>query len=274
MSRKCVKRNYADVFSNTKTDSIRKYLKIKELSSTTNYSLCSECCSAISFDKIIDRRDLKQLLFNANRNNCILCNSNITQENGIEEAKPIKTAASQEKYSDCKQKLTELDDTLTHLESYNNDPENFIYEHFNEIMYQVDIRRENLKLQIDNISDEIIQSIKQTEMECKRSIGKIAVLTEKLDESKRNLNHLMSKFNSTQANMDDLLLVDLIRKADELKPIFKNKLIKLKNMLLGDKIHSFECGQVSVESVFGSFISQVNFRKHKIVKKNKIKVSI
>ena len=93
------------------------YLKIKELNPITNYSLCSKCCSAISFDKIIDRRDLKHLLLNANRKNCVMCSGT------CEEVKPLKTAASPEKYSDCKQKLNELDDTLTHLESYSNDPE-------------------------------------------------------------------------------------------------------------------------------------------------------
>jgi hypothetical protein len=43
-----------------------------------------------------------------------------------------------------------------------NDPELDNYNYFQEIISQVDIRRELLKMHIDDYSDEIIQSIKST----------------------------------------------------------------------------------------------------------------
>ena len=39
----------------------------------------------------------------------------------------------------------------------------FIYNDFEKILRQVDLRRENLKQQIDNYSDEMIKSIERTQ---------------------------------------------------------------------------------------------------------------
>ena len=42
------------------------------------------------------------------------------------------------------------------------EPENYIFEYFEDLKRQVDLRREELKLKLDNCSDEIIQSIERT----------------------------------------------------------------------------------------------------------------
>jgi hypothetical protein len=42
------------------------------------------------------------------------------------------------------------------------EPENYIFEYFEDLKRQVDLRREELKLKLDNCSDEIIQTIERT----------------------------------------------------------------------------------------------------------------
>jgi hypothetical protein len=98
-----------------------------------------------------------------------------------------------------------------------NDPNYFIYNYLYEIKNQCDIKRENLKLKIDNHFDNILNEIENFQMECEKLARRINNITILLEGYKSNLNDWVESFNTIN------LLEDL---KDE--TIFRAKLTKLK----------------------------------------------
>ena len=70
------------------------------------------------------------------------------------------------KYDACKESIDKAKDFVNKIELVTKDPENFIYEHFEQIKQKVDMRREKLKLQIDDYSNDIICKIDHTQQDC------------------------------------------------------------------------------------------------------------
>jgi len=50
------------------------------------------------------------------------------------------------KFEACKQIIDETLNTVKKIESVQKDPQNYVYEYFEEIKRQVDLRREDLKV--------------------------------------------------------------------------------------------------------------------------------
>ena len=72
----------------------------------------------------------------------------------------LKTLKLNPVYEEC---ITEINDAkinIQKIEILEKDPENYIFEYIEEFKRQVDLRREELKLKLDNCSDEIIKSKK------------------------------------------------------------------------------------------------------------------
>ena len=59
-------------------------------------------------------------------------------------------------FAECKKTFEETRETVVKLDSLCKDPQSYIYEYFHEIKRQVDLRREELKQQIDQFSDEVL----------------------------------------------------------------------------------------------------------------------
>lgn len=54
--------------------------------------------------------------------------------------------------------IEEANDNMAKIEALENNGENYIKDYFEDIKREVDLRREDLKLKIDDYSDSIIQS--------------------------------------------------------------------------------------------------------------------
>ena len=65
-------------------------------------------------------------------------------------------------YEECKKKINEAKYQIQKIEILEKDPENYVFEYFEELKRQVDLRREELKLRLDECSDQIIESIEST----------------------------------------------------------------------------------------------------------------
>ena len=96
--------------------------------------------------------------------------------------------------------LEEARENLFKVELLEQNAENYIFEYFADIKRQVDIRREVLKLKIDNYSDEIIKSIEinqKTLIDLSKEVNQMTTLVEK---AKNELNELKSQFDSLKTN--------------------------------------------------------------------------
>jgi hypothetical protein len=69
-------------------------------------------------------------------------------------------------YDKCKKAVTDANNKIQKIEILEKDPENYIFEYFEELKRQVDLRREELKLKLDNCSDDIIKSIESAKENC------------------------------------------------------------------------------------------------------------
>ena len=65
-------------------------------------------------------------------------------------------------------KLNDAEDNVAQIEALEKDPETYIYEYFEEIKRQVDLRKEDIKSRVDSFSGEMIRSIEISKENCVR----------------------------------------------------------------------------------------------------------
>lgn len=127
-------------------------------------------------------------------------------------------------------------------------PDNYVYEYFEEIKRQVDIRREDLKLKIDVYSNELINEITQTQHTYRDKARANEDISSKLAASKEDLDKLIAELAvhecSTEGCKDNIALQasDIINDYDE--------------MLFDNTNYKFEFKNLTMESIFGSFTSK------------------
>ena len=141
-----------------------------------------EQCNQLLVDPItlpcgysVCKRHLDELLVNApkemNKFECELCEKNhCFPEDGfainrrIQNGLDIKLNSLKlnSVYEECKKKINEAKYQIQKIEILEKDPENYVFEYFEELKRQVDLRREELKLRLDECSDQIIESIEST----------------------------------------------------------------------------------------------------------------
>ena len=129
------------------------------------------------------------------------------------------------------------------------DPDSFVYDYFAEIRNKVDLHREELKREVDQKSDEIIQHLKEREQKCKANLSKVE--KENVDELKKNnLPFWKQKLRMPNINENDLN--DLSSVLNDNIKIIKNRKRKYENSLLLNKSIKFDKYEKS--SLFGKLI--------------------
>jgi len=152
-------------------------------------------------------------------------------------------------FEECKKIIVEAQSNLAQVELLDKDPESFIYEYFEDLKRKVDLRRETLKLRIDNNSDDIIQSIEKTKASCVEMSKTVDKLTAEIEKSKKELNILIERFDSF--NIDD--------KSDIMNSVikFNKRLTRIvgihKASLIGNEEYSFEFNEIQIDDIFGCF---------------------
>ena len=141
-----------------------------------------EQCNQLLVDPItlpcgysVCKRHLDELLVNApkemNKFECELCEKkhffpedgfaiNRRIQNGLDIK--LNSLKLNSVYEECKKKINEAKYQIQKIEILEKDPENYVFEYFEELKRQVDLRREELKLRLDECSDQIIESIEST----------------------------------------------------------------------------------------------------------------
>jgi len=96
--------------------------------------------------------------------------------------------------------INKAKENMVKIELLEQKAEFYIYDYFEDIKRQVDIRREKLKLEIDEYSDEIIKSLEinqQNLIKLSKDINKMTTIIEK---SKNELNKLITQFEALNTN--------------------------------------------------------------------------
>lgn len=126
-----------------------------------------------------------------------------------------------------------------------NDPENFIYEYFNAIRRKVDLRREALKVTIDEYSNELIMKINEIEPTCKHMAYRMTELTNELHRIENDLNQLIRGHNCSMYRQCGLT---------KLHSNFNETFQRYKEFLIGYNDYEFIIRDIDMNNIFGSFI--------------------
>ena len=141
------------------------------------------------------------------------------------------------------------------LETLRNGPDQFIWDYFEEIKIQVDLRREILIKEIKNCSAKIIDHIEKTRSECMEINDKsLEQIKRKIDTSIHEINELKNKLKFHE--MDGLKLKYLKK---ELLALEKKRLIEFEELILENKEYAFELdndttSEADISNFFGKFL--------------------
>ena len=163
-------------------------------------------------------------------------------------------------YEECKKEIEGAKEKVVTIEQLKKDPESYLYEYFEDIKRQVDIRREDLKFKIDTYSDEIIKSIDNTRVNLVKLSKKVNFMNTNLEKSERELNMLMEQFDTLK--FSDKKFEEIRSKATVLNKEFCNIITEYQDSLVENKNYSFEFKELQIEDIFGCLIDySVIFRK-------------
>jgi hypothetical protein len=155
-------------------------------------------------------------------------------------------------YAECKKLIDEAKETAAKLDMISKDPEFYIYEQFQEIKNKVDLRREELKAQIDQYSDELIRSIESTRIYCISLLNQINNHANELESYKNQLYQLVTSFDV--CNNEEIKWEYFKNDADFLRSKFIELLSVYKKSLSANKEYSFVYDVKPISDIFGKVI--------------------
>jgi len=169
----------------------------------------------------------------------------------LQEAKEIS-----EKHQMAKDSVNRLNSKIVDIEILIRDPEKHIYDYFQKVRNEIDIKAETMKKDIDDQRDEFLKKIKTFEQECKEK----AKETERIQRIKDIIQSVESQVKEWNQQVNKLLLqneeaVEITKKVDKQIIQLEKDLIKSQNFLLQNKKCLFEANPNSAE------IGQISFKE-------------
>ena len=155
-------------------------------------------------------------------------------------------------FDECMKELEEAKASVLKIEQLETNPESYIYDYFEDIKNQVDLRREDLKFKIDTYSDDIIKSIETTQTNCMKMSKEIEKITHNIDKSKKELNEMIMKFDTLK--FDDEKFKGIKTTVSVLNHEFKKVITDVQYSLLGNNEFVFQFKELPIEDIFGRFI--------------------
>lgn len=142
------------------------------------------------------------------------------------------------------------------------DAEGYIYEYFEDIKRQVDLRKEELNLNIETHASEIIQSVETAKAKCLKQYKDVDFNPHGIDieYNKRMLDYWIEEF-------DSFLIIDRYEEIYLLEfcCLSQTMLDKYKNSITGDGMYSFNHVKTPIGDSFGRFINYNKKCKNKII---------
>jgi len=161
-------------------------------------------------------------------------------------------------FEGCKKELENAKENLVKIELLERNAENYSYDYFEEIKRQVENRREDLKIKIDNYSDEIIKSVELNQKNFIKLSKEVNQITENIEKSKKEFDMLTSRFDTLEFN--DTKIAYIKASVKVVNQEFIKILAEYQDSLIDNKKYTFEFKDMPIEDIFGRvFDVQVNF---------------
>ena len=154
-------------------------------------------------------------------------------------------------YDECKNEIKAAKDNVAEIEKLEKNAESYIYEYFEDIKRQVDIRREDLKEKIDKYSDEVIQSIEGTQVNYIKLSKEVNQITTNIEKSKKELSEFIKRFDTFE--IDEKKFETIKQSVVDLNTNFKRIIDDYNDSLVGNKEYSFNFKEIPVADIFGFF---------------------
>ena len=139
------------------------------------------------------------------------------------------------------------------LESLRNNPDQYVYDYFEELKRQVDLRRETLKQEIDVCSDQIIRELENKKSELMKLNRTIKLITNDIEALFIELKQLEDDFESRFRELD------YIKSCCSVETTLEQMLEKCQDSVLQNKKYSFEFDkEMKSENFFGSVVLNWN----------------
>ena len=244
-----------------------KMFKIDQVKNLFNCEQCSQllvdpvtlpCGSSVCkshLDELIEKTTKE-----TNKFECELCKEkHYIPENGFAINKRFQSALDiklntlklNPVYNECKKEINLAENSIEKIENLLKDPEHFIFEYFEELKRQVDLRRENLKLKLDNCSDEIITSIEITKENCIKLSKESKRLSTEIEKSKEELTKLIDGFDTFE--ISDKKFEEIKKSLIVLNRGLTRTLGETKDSITRGKEYTFEFQEIDIKKLFGSF---------------------
>ena len=155
-------------------------------------------------------------------------------------------------FHECTKEIEDAKDNMFKVELLEQNAENYIYEYFEDIKRQVDIRREDLKLKIDEYSDEMIKSVELNQMNLIKLTKEVNQMTTVIEKSKNELKKLITQFDTLEIN--DKKFEDIKASVAVVNQEFHKILAEYHDSLIGNKEFTFKFKELPIEDIFGRVI--------------------
>ncbi len=103
-------------------------------------------------------------------------------------------------YDECKVDIQKANKNVEKIESLRKNSESYIYEYFEDLNRQFDIRKEDLMEKIDKYYDELIQSIEANQLNYINLSTEVNYLSINIDKSKQKLDGFIKQFDTLDLN--------------------------------------------------------------------------
>lgn len=157
-----------------------------------------------------------------------------------------------EKQIEMRQLYDNFELTLKELDRIKRDPNNYLFDYVNEQKRKVELQREELKLQIDKIAEDLIKKIDDLNDKCCKQVclvQQVNIDSFKKEAEKYSKNHIRNP------NIDKAELNQLITNLKSVSQKAEIKLSTLKRKLTNNTVFEFEANFKKFKrSDFGSFM--------------------
>jgi hypothetical protein len=153
----------------TRIDDVNDIIKCPLCSNSYSNPITLPCGDTICFEHLEDHSYTKDRKFM-----CDICNKFHTlPDEGFPKNKAIEKMLKirldkldrGESYKNAKASFEKFNSKFKSYEEINNDPDNYINDYFSNMINDIDLRREEIKLEIDNYYDSMINDLKQAQID-------------------------------------------------------------------------------------------------------------
>ena len=154
-------------------------------------------------------------------------------------------------FEECKTVLKTAHEKVAKIEMLEKNSEGYIYEYFEDIKRQVDIRREDLKMKIDKYSDEVIQSIEGTQANYIKVSKQVNQISADIEQSRKELDDYVKRFDTL--DIDEKRFEAIKQGMVSVNGKLDKIVLDYNNALIENKEYSFLFDEMPIADIFGRF---------------------